>query len=183
MVTDSNSTAANTTYLNARGQPDSVKTYLADLSNSYWVRYYYDAEGILDSTKASGPSVSFLTRKYVYNEDRGTLDRIDLAAEATTLQRSRFLGQLGGLIRPPFWWALAGRPVYTPHRSVQPLSECLRPLSDFLACVLDHLLQRIQVEFAVVGDVDLQAPRAFGCQGLVRLCLLSTFRKRFLASF
>jgi len=58
-----------------------------------------------------------------------------------------------------------------PPPLVQLLSECLCPLSDFLAYALGHLLQRIQVEFDFDGvrDVDLQTPRAFGCQGLVRL--------------
>ncbi len=72
--------------------------------------------------------------------------------------------------------------VYAPPL-VQLLSECHRPLSDFLAYALDHLFRRIQVEFAVVGDFDLQISRALGCRGLVRLCLLSTFRKRFFVSF
>jgi RHS repeat-associated protein len=78
----------DSTFLNARGAPDSVKTYFPVLNRTYVVRYYYNNNGALDSTKASSPGVTFLTRKYTYNAARGTLDGITLSAEATTMTQA-----------------------------------------------------------------------------------------------
>jgi RHS repeat-associated protein len=83
-----NAYARDSIFLNARGAPDSVKTYFPVLNKTYVIRYYYNADGLTDSVKPSGPSVTFLTRKYIYNTARGTLDRITLSTDITNIAQA-----------------------------------------------------------------------------------------------
>ena len=67
---------------------------------------------------------------------------------------------------------------------VQLLSEYLRLLSRFLASCSRSSLPAHPGRVRLSSATLISRPHAFfGCQGLVRLCPLSTFRKRFLASF
>ena len=75
--------ATETQYLNAQGQPDSVRTQIA--GQTFWVRSRYTTTGQLDSVVPTGASISFLARKYLYNAQRGTLDSIRLGGVTTGL--------------------------------------------------------------------------------------------------
>jgi RHS repeat-associated protein len=84
LITAWNATVRDSTYVTWRGQPRLEKRYFPGLNKTYVIERFYDYEGVLDSTTASGPSVTFLTRKYDYDEDRGTLDGITFGSNATT---------------------------------------------------------------------------------------------------
>ncbi len=84
ITASSGATWSETSYLNVRGQPDSVRTHLAP--GDYWVRYGYTTAGRVDSVwGAGGPGVSFLGRKYVYDTPSGLLTAIRLNGAATTI--------------------------------------------------------------------------------------------------
>ncbi len=72
--------ARETTYRNARGQPDSVKTVMG--GRTYWLRYAFrgNTNGVLDSVWATASAgATFLRRQYDYNLQQGTLDSLRLA--------------------------------------------------------------------------------------------------------
>jgi RHS repeat-associated protein len=83
-----NAYARDSIFLNARGQPEVVKTYFPGLGNTYTINRYYDVDGMLDSTKVSGPSVSFLKRTYTYDADRGALVGIKLSSDQTSMEQA-----------------------------------------------------------------------------------------------
>lgn len=71
------------TYLNVRGQADSVKTLMA--GQTYWQRFHYESvRGMLDTVGVSGGAIAFRTRKYAYSSTTLALDSIRLVKAGTT---------------------------------------------------------------------------------------------------
>ncbi|MGH7530690.1 MAG: RHS repeat domain-containing protein [Gemmatimonadales bacterium] len=83
VVTSTSPVSAETVYLSAMGRADSAKTVLA--GQTYWRRFAYDAGGRLDSLFASGPSVTFRSRKYTYDDVDGALNGVKLSGATTML--------------------------------------------------------------------------------------------------
>jgi RHS repeat-associated protein len=85
IVTDSNAYAMNWTYLNVRGQPDSVRSRYGTWD--FWRRYTYTQTGQLDSMWATGPAAAFHARKYTYDPLRYMLSTIALNGRQTQIER------------------------------------------------------------------------------------------------
>jgi YD repeat-containing protein len=85
VVTTTSPVDTETVYFNVFGQPDSVKTVFAGVSQTYWRRYRYTTAGLIDSVDASGGGIAFESRKYVYNTSVGTLTAIHLAGRSSGL--------------------------------------------------------------------------------------------------
>src|SRR5207249_1043495 len=66
VVTVSNGAAAETQYVNRRGQADSVKTVLLGPNRTYVQHFRYRANGLLDSLWVTGP-VTLLSRQFGYD--------------------------------------------------------------------------------------------------------------------
>jgi RHS repeat-associated protein len=89
VVRTANAAAAETQYVNRRGQADSVKTVLTipgTGTQTYWQRFRYRTNGLLDSVWITGPSVNFLTRRYGYDSALA-VDSIKLGSHSWTWMR------------------------------------------------------------------------------------------------
>jgi RHS repeat-associated protein len=82
VITATNAVTTEITYLNTRLDPDSVRTDLG--GQTFWQRFLYTAQGLLDSAWTTGGGITFLGRRYFYTPSRGTLDVIRLGGAATT---------------------------------------------------------------------------------------------------
>jgi RHS repeat-associated protein len=88
VITGYSAATTETAYLNVRHQPDSVRTVfnlVGGGTQTYWRRYRYTSQALLDSTWAehAGGAFSFLTRRYSYTPALGTLDSMRLGANWT----------------------------------------------------------------------------------------------------
>ncbi len=88
VVTVSNSAEAETQYINRRGQADSVRTVLtiSDTARTYIQRFRYRANGLLDSVWITGPTATYLTRRYGY-DSTWAVDSIKLGGYGWTTIR------------------------------------------------------------------------------------------------
>lgn len=84
IVTTANGVTTETTYLNARAQPDSVKTYFTGLNKTYWLRYWYTTDGLLDSITPSGPDWPFAKSAYGYDVSAGRMTSVKFGGAVTS---------------------------------------------------------------------------------------------------
>jgi RHS repeat-associated protein len=78
LVTATSPVSVETSYLNPRGQSDSVKTVLD--GTTFWRRYHYTAIGMADSVAPSGGTIAFRSRKYTFDPALLTVTGIRLGA-------------------------------------------------------------------------------------------------------
>jgi RHS repeat-associated protein len=78
--------AVDTLIANRHGQAMRGSTAIA--GQVFSRRYVYTATGAIDSVIPSGGGFTFQARKYVWNQRRGTLTRIDLGAAVTQIARN-----------------------------------------------------------------------------------------------
>jgi RHS repeat-associated protein len=83
VITTTSPVDTESVYFSVFGQPDSVKTKLAN--QTFWRRYRYTPAGLVDSVDITGGGISFKARKYLYNAGLGTLIGIRLGGVSSNL--------------------------------------------------------------------------------------------------
>ena len=82
VVTGTSAASTQTSFLNLRGQADSVQTVLQ--GQTFVQRFGYTAAGLLDTVSVTGPGgMTFQGRKYLYDEAQGLLTGIRLGGALT----------------------------------------------------------------------------------------------------
>jgi RHS repeat-associated protein len=85
-LTASNADARDTTWLNARLQPDSLRTVLTvpgGSSRAFTRRFAYRMDALVDTIGLSSPGLSFLSRRHAYSSS-GRLDSLRLGPSSWT---------------------------------------------------------------------------------------------------
>lgn len=72
VITAYSPTVTETTYLNVRGQPDSVKTTFPDAGQTLRLQYAHTPAGKLEALTIIGAGIPFRERIYPYDAAKGT---------------------------------------------------------------------------------------------------------------